>query len=82
MKPEDIVVGKKYRHNGPGMLGFVFLGCGERVMWKGTYTNNEATFENKRLVIVEDGESGYIGQLVKLPEETMVGWWNDFEAIP
>lgn len=82
MKPEDIVVGKKYRHTAPGMFGSVFLGCGDRVMWEGTYTNRDSRFTNKRLVIVEDNDPGYVGQLVKLPEDAMPGWWNGFEAIP
>jgi hypothetical protein len=81
MKPKDIVVGKKYRHIGAGMEPYVFLGCGKRVMNEFTTTNFESNFTDKYLVIIEDGETGHIGQIVKSPRNCSTNWWNGFEPV-
>lgn len=79
MKPEQIIVGRKYKHE--LLPGYVFLGCGQRVMWEGKYTNVESNFTNKHLVIIEDGEADFLGQTIKEPDECTSGWWDHFYSL-
>lgn len=62
MKPQDIIVGQKYKHkNHPGV---VYLGSGHKVTNFSPYS-----FNNKQLVIIETHDGIGIGTTVTKPNQ-------------
>ena len=72
MKPEDIVVGKKYTHSYHGPSE-VWLGCGMRKL----FTDSEYT--EKRLVLIKSDSPEHIGKMFQMPENAHDGMWDFFQ---
>lgn len=70
MKPEDIIVGKRYVH--AETIGDVWLGVGRRKL----FTDNEIIPETKTLVLIESNDPQYIGRMAQQGEDVREGWWE------
>lgn len=79
MTPKDIIVGALYKNI---VNKDIYLGIGHRVMWLGTYGNNDSQFHAKHLVIVQSNVLHQIGLIIKEGDDVQPGLWeNEIVAL-
>jgi len=76
MTKDQIIVGQKYKHN---LNDYTYLGVGRRIMHENKFSNYDANFTDKNLIIF-DGNF-FIGQMVQDPIDCRDGYWDGFEKI-
>lgn len=78
MRKEDIQVGARYTNL--FSPNYIYLGIGKRVMWKGTFNNDDSEFTDKNLIVI-CGTTTQLGQIVQNPEDCEDGFWDSFVRI-